>query len=71
MAKLESFGVHGWFLETMKSLYGAVPMAVKSAQGLTESFQSVIMFEQGCPRSPTLFGMYVDFEQELALWASA
>jgi hypothetical protein len=65
--KLESLGVHGWFLETIKSLYGAVPMAVKSAQGLTETFESVMGVKQGCPLSPTLFGIYVDdFEQELA-----
>ena len=59
--------MHGWFLEALKSLYGAVPMAVKTAQGLTATFESVMGVKQGCPLSPTLFGLYVDdFEQELA-----
>ena len=65
--KLESLGVRGWFLDTIKSLYGAVPMAVKSAQGLTATFESVMGVKQGCPLSPTLFGLYIDdLEQELA-----
>jgi hypothetical protein len=65
--KLESLGVRGWFLDTIKSLYGAVPMAVKTAQGLTATFESVMGVKQGCPLSPTLFGLYIDdFEQVLA-----
>ena len=58
--KLESLGVHGWFLETIKSVYGAVPMAVKTAEGLTDTFESVMGVKQGCPLSPTLFGLYID-----------
>ena len=50
--KLERLGVHGWFLDTIKSLYGAVPMAVKTAQGLTDTFESVMGVKQGCPFEP-------------------
>ena len=58
--KLERLGVHGWFLDGIKALYADVPMAVKTAQGLTTNFQSVMGVKQGCPLSPTLFGLYLD-----------
>ncbi len=58
--KLERLGVHGWFLDGIKALYAEVPMAVKTAQGLTCTFESVMGVKQGCPLSPTLFGLYLD-----------
>lgn len=58
--KLERLGVHGWFLDGIKALYAEVPMAVKTAQGLTCTFDSVMGVKQGCPLSPTLFGLYLD-----------
>ena len=64
--KLESLGVHGWFLDSIKALYGAVPMAVTTPEGLTPSFEAVMGVKQGCPLSPTLFGLYLD-DLELAL----
>ena len=47
--KLQRLGVHGWFLDGIKALYADVPMAVKTAQGLTATFQSVMGVKQGCP----------------------
>ena len=58
--KLQRLGVHGWFLDGIKALYAEVPMAVKTAQGLTCTFDSVMRVKQGCPLSPTLFGLYLD-----------
>ena len=58
--KLQRLGVHGWFLDVIKALYAEVPMAVKTAQGLTCTFDSVMGVKQGCPLSPTLFGLYLD-----------
>lgn len=62
--KLEGLGVHGWFLDGIKALYADVPMAVKTAQGLTATFQSAMGVKQGCPLSPTLFGLYLDDLEE-------
>ena len=58
--KLAGRGVQGWFLDSIKALYGSVPMAVKTNEGLSSSFECVMGVKQGCPLSPTLFGMYLD-----------
>ena len=64
--KLDTLGVQGWFLDSIKALYGSVPMTVKTPEGLTASFEAVMGVKQGCPLSPTLFGLYLDdFEQAL------
>ena len=47
--KLQRLGVHGWFLDGKKALFAEVPMAVKTAQGLTCTFDSVMGVKQGCP----------------------
>ena len=62
--KLERLGVHGFFLDGIKALYADVPMVVKTAHGQTASFQSVMGVKQGCPLSPTLFGLYLDDLEE-------
>jgi hypothetical protein len=58
--KLAGLGVQGWFLDSIKSLYGSVPMAVKTSEGLSAQFECVMGVKQGCPLSPTLFGLYLD-----------
>ena len=62
--KLERLGVHGWFLDGIKALYADVPMVVNTAHGQTASFQSAMGVKQGCPLSPTLFGLYLDDLEE-------
>ena len=64
--KLERTGVRGKFLQGIKALYASVPMAVKTSDGLSDSFEAVMGVKQGCPLSPTLFGLYLD-DFELAL----
>ena len=47
-------------MDSLKAMYGSVPMAVKSSEDVSPSLECVIRFKQGCPLSPTLFGMYLD-----------
>ena len=59
-AKLETVGVGGWCLRAVQALYADVPMCVRTAEGCTDAFQSLLGLKQGCPLSPMLFGLFVD-----------
>lgn len=62
--KLERMGIKGFVLNAIRAMYADVPVSVKTPQGLTPTFQSLMGVKQGCPLSPTLFGLYIDdFEQ--------
>jgi hypothetical protein len=56
----DQLGISGLFLTAMQALYASVPMAVSSAEGLSEVFHSHLGLKQGCPLSPLLFGIYID-----------
>ena len=63
---LEKLGVCGTFLDVIKSLYACDSAAVRSLQGISAIFRCLTRVQQGCPLSPTLFGLYVDgLEQHL------
>ena len=63
---LEKLGVCGRFLDVIKSLYACDSAAVRSSQGISAIFTCLTGVKQGCPLSPTLFGLYVDgLEQHL------
>ena len=57
---LEELGVHGRILDIIKSLYAHDSAAVRSSQGISAIFTCLMGVKQGCPLSPTLFGLYVD-----------
>ena len=58
---LYKVGVRGTFLAALISMYRNVLACVKTpAGGLTPTFECTLGVKQGCPLSPTLFGMYVD-----------
>ena len=64
--KLAASGLGGEWLAATQALYKDVPMAVRTTAGLSPPFQATIGLKQGCPLSPTLFGLFIDdFEGEL------
>ncbi len=58
--KLDRMGINGFILDAIKALYNDVPVCVRTRGGLTSTFQSLMGVKQGCPLSPTLFGLYID-----------
>ena len=57
---LQRAGIGGCMLKAIQSMYARVPVCVKSAEGLSDCFESVIGVKQGCPLSPLLFGVLID-----------
>ena len=65
-AALRQAGIGGRMLGALQALYADVPVCVKTAKGLSGTFQSIIGVKQGCPLSPLLFGIFLDdFEPHL------
>jgi hypothetical protein len=65
-AALQRSGIGGNMLQAVKAMYADVPVCVKSSDGLSPSFQSVVGVKQGCPMSPLLFGIFMDdFESHM------
>ena len=58
--KLEACGLGGEWLRAVQALYVDVPMAVRTSAGISPCFQATMGLKQGCPLSPTLFGLYID-----------
>ena len=47
-------------LQAIQAMYADVPVCVKTTEGLSGCFQSVLGVKQGCPLSPLLFGILLD-----------
>ena len=45
-------------------LYEEVKVKIRTSMAISESFRSDIGVKQGCPLSPTLFGLYIDKLEE-------
>ena len=65
--KLERMGIKGFIMNAIRALYADVPVCVRTRQGLTPTFQSLMGVKQGCPLSPTLFGLYIDDFESVVL----
>jgi hypothetical protein len=48
-AALQRAGIEGCMLATIQALYADVPVCVKTAEGLSQTFQSTLGVKQGCP----------------------
>ncbi len=59
-AKLEAQRLDGAWLAAVRALYAEVPMAIRTDEDLLDCFLVILGLEQGCPLSPTLFGLYND-----------
>ena len=57
---LQECGLDGDVLAALKSMYAQDSAAVRTSAGLSEIFRCLLGVKQGCPLSPTLFGLYVD-----------
>ncbi|KAL4852646.1 LINE-1 retrotransposable element ORF2 protein [Chlorella vulgaris] len=59
-AALQRAGIGGTMLQAIQAMYADVPVCVRTEEGLSGCFQSVLGVKQGCPLSPLLFGIFLD-----------
>jgi hypothetical protein len=57
---LSRLGFHGRMLAAIKSLYATSSLAIKVGGRVGASIPSLTGVKQGCPLSPTLFGIFLD-----------
>ena len=63
-ARLAALGLPPTFLSAIQSYYSSCSFTVRTSAGLSDPFPSTAGVKQGCPLSPTLFGIYIDFIDE-------
>ena len=57
---LQRLGLHGSMLAAVQSLYSSCKLAVKIHSRAGSSVSPAVGLRQGCPLSPTLFGLFID-----------
>ncbi|MCO5592395.1 hypothetical protein L7F22_046398 [Adiantum nelumboides] len=60
MQRLQDIGVPEAIRWGIYALYESVTRRVRASGGLSDAIESTIGVKQGCPLSPTLFGIYID-----------
>jgi hypothetical protein len=63
-SRMEELGVPRHLRATVHRMYEEVKVKIRTPAGISESFRSDIGVKQGCPLSPTLFGLYIDKIEE-------
>jgi hypothetical protein len=63
-SRMEELGVPRHLRAAMHRMYEEVKVEIRTSTGISESFRSDIGVKQGCPLSPTLFGLYIDKLEE-------
>ena len=61
----EELGIPDWYRAIVHRLYEKVRDKIKKCEGMSKCFGSDIGVKQGCPLSPTLFGLYIDMLEYL------
>jgi hypothetical protein len=65
--KMEELGIPYGYRATIHRLYEKVRDKTRTSEGIYECFGSDIDVKEGCPLSPTWFGLYID---KLEAWLS-
>ena len=60
LKRLKDIDISTTLLTAIMRLYEFILGRLRTTQGLSEFIRSTIGVKQGCPLSPTLFGIYVD-----------
>lgn len=62
--RMEEIGIPSECREAVHNLYEKVRTKIRTKEGFFEFFGSDIGVKQGCPLSPTFFGLYIDKLEE-------
>jgi hypothetical protein len=62
--RMEELRVPRHLRAVVHRLYEEVKVKIRTSTGISKSFRSNIGVKQGCPLSPTLFGLYIDKLEE-------
>lgn len=65
--RLREIGIQGTMLNAIISMYKDVTACVKTPSGMTDFFPCTLGVKQGCPLSPSLFGLYIDSLEDVLL----
>jgi len=60
LQRLRDIGISATLLTAIMHLYESVLGHLHAAHGMSDFIRSTIGVKQGCPLSPTLFGIYID-----------